>query len=190
MNTIYGILVSDGAVLLHFMLTMVLLGVVILRGMHAEMKLRRVATENIDLKRHLSELSDFTSSCMQDVHRKVNLQADAICHTVDYITGVTELDENRFRALHDNSIGDGILSGSDLLAVDLVSEPPEPDLSNAESAFVEPDPNFREPDVSMPLRASMISMPAVTDELNINTEGDVGERSDIMTRVLQQSRGH
>ena len=40
MNTIYSVLVSDGAIVLHFLLTMVLLVIVILRGIHSDMKLR------------------------------------------------------------------------------------------------------------------------------------------------------
>jgi len=190
MNTIYSILVSDGAVALHFLLTMVLLVVVILRGIQAEMKLRRVATENIELKRQLSEHSDYSSGCIQEVHRKLELQSDAICHAVDYVTGAAELDSSRFTALHSDSVRKNVFSGPELLAVDLVGEPAEPDLTTAESAFVEPDPNHLEPDVSMPLRASMITMPASADEEIEPKEELIEEHPDIMTRVLQQSRRH
>ena len=193
MNTIYNILVSDGAVALHFLLTMVLLAVVILRGIQAEMKLRRMATENLDLKRQLCELSDFTSNALQGVRKKADLQRDAICHTVDHLTGASELDTRLLEALYVDQNDD--LRGPEVLAVDIVSEPVEPDMSTAESAFVTPDPNHIEPDVSMPLRASMITMAAdaeyvadLTDEEGEKVEEDIRERSDIMTRALQQSR--
>lgn len=188
MNTIYNILLSDGAVVLHFLLTMILVAVVILRGIHSEVRLHRMLAENFDLKRQLCELSDFTSSSFQDVRRKADLQSDVICHTVDYVTGTAELDTSLIAALYNSPARDENYAGAELLAVDIVSEPVEPDMSTAESAFVTPDPNHLEPDVTMPLRASMITIAADVDDSVEFTESAVEERSDVMTRVLQQSR--
>jgi len=48
MSTIYDILVSDGVVALHLLLTMILLAVVMLRGMQFDLKQQRLAAENTD----------------------------------------------------------------------------------------------------------------------------------------------
>ncbi len=192
MNTVYSILVSDGVVALHFLLTMVLLAVVILRGIHSDMKLRRVAAENSDLRRQLTELSDITSSSIHELRRNTNRQRDAVCHTADYLSGAAALDLTWFNALYDEPRRDDAFPGSELLSVDLVCDPAEPDLSLADSAFVEPGPDYLEPDVSMPLKASMITMPGNLDDAFDEGAGGTirSGSSDILTRVLQQSRGN
>ena len=198
MNTIYSVLVSDGAIVLHFLLTMVLLVIVILRGIHSDMKLRRVVGENSDLRRQLSELSDFTSRSFHRVRCEASWQRAAVCHTADYLVGdVDRLDVGRFNRSESEPLRAEVSAESDFLTVDFVDdELAEPDLSMAESAFVEPDPRHLEPDVSMPLKASMITMQSATEEIpeemREQTVGNTDETlsgTDVMTRVLQQSRG-
>ncbi len=197
MNTIYAVLVSDGAIALHFLLTMVLLAIIILRGIHSDMKLRRVVGENSDLKRQVSELSDFTSRSFQQLRREVSWQRTAVCHTADYLFGDADLDASYFDRSDSESLRTEVYTDSDFLTVDLVDdELAEPDLSMVESAFVAPDPNQLEPDVSLPLKASMITMPESPKEIseemqeqrNETTDDATLRRTDVMTRVLQQSR--
>ena len=197
MNTIYGVLVSDGAIALHFLLTMVLLVIIILRSIHSDMKLRRVVGENSDLRRQLSELSDFTSRSFHQLRREVSWQRTAVCHTADYLFGDADLDASCFDRSDSESLRTEVYTESEFVTVDLVDdELAEPDLSMVESAFVAPDPNQLEPDVSLPLKASMITMPESPKEIseemqeqrNETTDDATLRRTDVMTRVLQQSR--
>ena len=112
-----------------------------------------------------------------------------MCHTADYLFGDADLDARRFSWPDSKSLRTEGFSESELLAVDLVDDDlSEPDLSMAQSAFIEPDPNHLEPDVSMPIKAAMVTMPSGSDE-RIASVDATRSRSDVMTRVLQQSRG-
>lgn len=191
MNPVYSILVSDGALVLHFLLTMALLAAVILCGIHWDLKLRRVVSENTDLRRQLNELSVLDSNSAHDMQRTMDRHREAICHTADYLLGASDLDVTRFNKLDSESprANTGSAAFSELYAVDQVQDDvPGPDLSMAESAFIEPVPGYSEPDVSLPMKASMITMP-VHDERLDAADDTSRNRADLMTRVLQQSRG-
>jgi len=152
MHTFYNIVVSDGAIALHFLLTVVLLGTLIVHGVHSGLRLDRSLRENADLKRQLLELSDYTSSSLDDVYRQIDVHRKVVQHTTDYLTGADELDARRFDALYEsandtlsNVAGrSGSASNSEFL-VDLVDDDVRaPDLSMAESAFVDPDSGYND----------------------------------------------
>ena len=208
MQTFYNILVSDGAIALHFLLTVVLLGAVIIHAVQSGLKLDRTSRENADLKRQLTKLSDYSASSINDLQRQVDVQADAVRHAADCLAGTAQLDPGRFEYLS-GAIEVPERSGSEFY-VDLVGDDDqEPDLSMAESAFIEPDSDYIEPDVSMPMQASLVTMPVeeiedgfVQDrfvqehfaeerfaEERFADDPDTQQRADVMTRVLNRSRG-
>lgn len=187
MNTFYSILVSDGAVALHFLVTMSLLALVIFRGIHTDSKLRRLAVENADLRRHLVEWTDHTVNSMHEIRDRLDAQGRAVSHTADYLTGKADLDASVYKTLDSMPV---IASNrdADLLAVDLVNDSVvEPDVSMADSAFVEPTEHL-EPDVSLPLRAAMGTIEQSFEEEPGRSHAD-DEQPDIMTRVLHRSKG-
>lgn len=204
MQTIYSFLLSDGAAALHFLLTMVLLAVVILRGLQGDARLRRLARENSDLKRQLVEMSDYVAGSLRGVRRRLDRQRDTICHAADCIAGTSSVDVERFHSLYD----DFPQEPSDMpMVVDFdvefdQEELPGPDLSMAESAFVEPDAGRDDPDVSMPLRASLTTIPQYDEVIEdvvaeeprpqnaVDFDAPDLNAPDLMTRALKRSRGH
>jgi hypothetical protein len=190
MNTFYSILVSDGAVALHFLVTMSLLALVIFRGIRTDTKLRRLAVENSDLRRHLVEWTDHTVNSMHEMRDRLDAQGRAVSHTADCLAGTAAFDATVYDALQSmpEIVSD---RDADLLAVDLVEDNPvEPDLSMADSAFVEPTEHL-EPDVSLPLRAAMGTIhPTIKDDPPAGlVDSDELQQPDIMTRVLHRSKG-
>jgi len=99
MSTIYDILVSDGVVALHLLLTMILLAVVMLRGMQFDLKQQRLAAENTDLKRQLNQLSDYTYGTLNEHRSRMHQHADAILHAGNYLSGDCDFDERYFAQL-------------------------------------------------------------------------------------------
>lgn len=200
MQTFYSILVSDGAIALHFLLTVVLLGAVIIHGIQSGLKLDRSSRENADLKRELTELSDYSASAINDLQRQVDAQAVAVRHAAECLAGTAQLDTSRFEYLS-GAIEVPERSATEFY-VDLVGEEvQEPDMSLADSAFLEPDSDYIEPDVSLPMQAAMVTMPVDAieegfDDQDNHIHGSRGQdaqiaqnSSDVMTRVLNRTRG-
>ena len=96
MSTIYDILVSDGVVALHLLLTMILLAVVMLRGIQFDSKLQRLSAENTELKRQLSQLSDFAYGTLNEHRKRMDRHEDAILHAGNYLSGNSDFDERYF----------------------------------------------------------------------------------------------
>lgn len=196
MSTIFDILVSDGVVALHLLLTMILLAVVILGGIQFDLKLRRMSGESTELRRLVRELSDVAYGGLSSSRKRMDRHQDAILHTADYLSGNAKFDERNFAALS-AAPGQSFVPAESDDVPDVYfshSDDPGPDMSMVDSAFVEPQSEYVEPDVSMPLRASMVTMPAdmestVADEMREAADEALPAQADVITRVLHRSRG-